>query len=64
MFVPQFDPMATHSSRKDRPAFELPPCLADAFSPEISCGGAKKKCCKKYKKKKGKHCKRCPKIFA
>ena len=25
---------------------------------------AKKKCCEKYKKKKGKHCKKCPKIKA
>ena len=32
---------------------------------EGTCGvEAKKKCCEKYKKKKGKHCKKCPKIKA
>ena len=28
----------------------------------IGCGGKKKKCCKKFKKKGKSNCKRCPKI--
>ena len=30
---------------------------------DMSDKGPKKKCCKNFKKKKGKYCKRCPKLL-
>ena len=40
---------------------ELPPCMLQQFFPEEYAIECKKKCCKKYKKK-GKNCKKCPKV--
>jgi len=36
------------------------PCMT--INCDMACGGKKKKCCKKYKKKGKSNCKRCPKL--
>jgi len=40
--------------------FLYTPCMV--VNCEINCGGKKKKCCKKYKKKGKSNCKKCPKL--
>lgn len=38
----------------------LPDTLARKETPTCACSHMKKKCCKKYKKKEKKRCKKCP----
>lgn len=43
---------------------ELNITTPDINTVTLSCGGKKKKCCKKYQKKNKTFCKKCPKAIA